>query len=151
MGQTVWISGALFAAALLAGAVVSVSTQDSVAPLDAVEPVAVPEFGAPEQLEDSSAGSALATAAFGLSALQPETFNSQIVIDIIEASPLEYGEKDRLTAKLMAAAALQREESRGGHYREDFPEESAKWKKRTFITLEAATEIAGNMNVEAPA
>ena len=56
-----------------------------------------------EELQVGSTGSALATAAFGLSALQPETFNSQIVRDIIEASPLAYTEKDRLTAKLIAA------------------------------------------------
>lgn len=38
------------------------------------------------------------------------------------------------TGKLIARAALEREESRGGHYREDFPEERAAWKGRR-VTL----------------
>jgi hypothetical protein len=61
------------------------------------------------ELQTGSAGSALATAAFGLSALQPETYNGEVVLDIIEASPLEYAEKDRLTAMLMSAEAGQGE------------------------------------------
>ena len=31
------------------------------------------------------------------------------------------------TARLIAAAALKREESRGGHYRDDFPDERPEW------------------------
>jgi len=42
------------------------------------------------------------------------------------------------TAKLIAIAALTREESRGGHYRSDFPEEREEWQHRTFISLEDA-------------
>ena len=44
-----------------------------------------------------------------MDALQPETFNVEIVQDIIEASPLDLGEKDRLMAKLFAAEAGQAE------------------------------------------
>lgn len=51
------------------------------------------------------------------------------------------------TAKLIAVAALKREESRGGHYRADFTESANTWHHRTFITLKeaeaAAKEIAG--------
>ena len=39
------------------------------------------------------------------------------------------------TAKLIAAAALQRTESRGGHYRSDFPDPDPAWRHRTFMTL----------------
>lgn len=42
------------------------------------------------------------------------------------------------TAKLIAVCALNREESRGGHFRTDFPEESAAWKRRTLVTLAQA-------------
>ena len=44
------------------------------------------------------------------------------------------------TAKLMTIAGLKREESRGGHFRTDFPEERDEFKKRTFITLKQAEE-----------
>jgi L-aspartate oxidase len=46
------------------------------------------------------------------------------------------------TATLIAAAALQREESRGGHFRSDFPTPSEAWHRRTFLTLDEALAIA---------
>jgi L-aspartate oxidase len=45
-------------------------------------------------------------------------------------------------ALLVTAAALQREESRGGHYRSDFPKTDPKQAKRTFLTLDGARRIA---------
>lgn len=46
------------------------------------------------------------------------------------------------TSKMMTVASLMREESRGGHFREDFPEEAAKWRRRSFLTLAEAGKIA---------
>ena len=46
-----------------------------------------------------------------------------------------------ITALLITTAALQREESRGGHFRSDFPQQ-AKHGTRTFITLEQSFAIA---------
>jgi L-aspartate oxidase len=46
------------------------------------------------------------------------------------------------TATLIAAAALDRRESRGGHFRTDFPQASAALAKRTFLTLAEARSIA---------
>ncbi|MEO1141858.1 MAG: L-aspartate oxidase [Pseudomonadota bacterium] len=44
-------------------------------------------------------------------------------------------------AKLITVAALQREESRGGHQRSDFPEQREEWRRRTFIKLAEADNI----------
>jgi L-aspartate oxidase len=46
------------------------------------------------------------------------------------------------TAKLMTVAAIRREESRGGHFRDDFPDEVPQWRHRTFITLGEADQYA---------
>ncbi|MBY6139708.1 L-aspartate oxidase [Leisingera daeponensis] len=45
------------------------------------------------------------------------------------------------TATLIAAAALQREESRGGHFRDDFPDADPAQAHRTRITLDEALAI----------
>lgn len=52
-----------------------------------------------------SNGSALSAAAFGMSALQPETYNGDIVTDIIKASPLAPDQKLKLQGDLRAAEA----------------------------------------------
>ena len=49
------------------------------------------------------------------------------------------------TAKLMAVSALKREESRGGHYRSDFPDQVEAFRKRTFTTLADADAFAANI------
>ncbi|MEM6387433.1 MAG: hypothetical protein AAF718_14480 [Pseudomonadota bacterium] len=113
MGRVVLIFGITLTLtiAVALGVTVQLDRAGDVEPLAALDRSVSARGGAKENMEISqpvqvgSTGSALATAAFGLSALQPETFNSQIVRDIIEASPLAYGEKDRLTAKLAAAEA----------------------------------------------
>ncbi len=49
-----------------------------------------------------------------------------------------------VAAKLIAAAALKREESRGAHYRSDYPRPDAKRAVRTFVTLEDVNAIAAD-------
>jgi L-aspartate oxidase len=43
---------------------------------------------------------------------------------------------------LIAACALRRKESRGGHYRTDYPKTKTAWASRTFVTLKQTREIA---------
>ena len=40
-----------------------------------------------------------------------------------------------LSARLIVECALRRKESRGGHYRRDFPDADARWQRRSSITL----------------
>ena len=49
------------------------------------------------------------------------------------------------TAKLVAAAALARHESRGAHFRSDFPQTDANG-TRSFLTLADAEKIANSIN-----
>ncbi len=51
------------------------------------------------------------------------------------------------TAKLVAISALRRHESRGGHFRTDFPEKRPEWQHRTFLTL-ADAELTVNELME---
>jgi L-aspartate oxidase len=50
-------------------------------------------------------------------------------------------------AKLVTAAALMRQESRGGHWRSDYPETAAKG-ARTFMTLSDAERIAADAQTQ---
>lgn len=57
------------------------------------------------------------------------------------ASDVESFHNMTATATLIAAGALLREESRGGHFREDFPEANAARATRTRITLDEAMAL----------
>ncbi|MGV8853119.1 MAG: L-aspartate oxidase [Devosia sp.] len=48
------------------------------------------------------------------------------------------------SATLVAAAALKRTESRGGHFRTDFPDTDPQWEHHTAMTLEEALTIRTN-------
>lgn len=51
-------------------------------------------------------------------------------------------ENSLITAKMIAVSALIREESRGGHFRTDFPDEIDALAHRSFLTLKKANELA---------
>ncbi len=102
MGQVVWISGVLVAAA----AVWTVTSAGAERPgtVDYETAFVEPEIGEAEILP-AKTGSALATAAFGMQALQPETYNGEVVVNLIKASPLTDTEKSHLKGILQAAEA----------------------------------------------
>ncbi len=104
MGQVVWISGAVASVAIVWA--VASSGADSPETLNKNYDVASADTDNGKTAEfPSTNGSALATAAFGMSALQPETYNEEIVMDIIQASPLNEADKSRLAGDLVAAGA----------------------------------------------
>ncbi|GGB51804.1 L-aspartate oxidase [Roseibium aquae] len=54
-----------------------------------------------------------------------------------------------ITGRIIAASALKRTESRGGHARSDFPDMDPAWAHRTFTTLAEVDEIAASALGEA--
>lgn len=64
--------------------------------------------------------------------------------DIVEAEKICIRQSIRnmmVTGKIIAAAALKREESRGGHFRKDFPSEDPSQAKRSYTTLKEVEAI----------
>lgn len=48
------------------------------------------------------------------------------------------------TAMLIATSAYERQESRGGHYRRDFPEEAAEWANRHVVVTREGCQVVQN-------
>ena len=103
MGQMIWISGMVATIAIVAG-LWSATPENTT---DDVEQARIayvsPAIGEPESVTFGESGSALATAAFGMAALQPETYDGTMVFDIIDASHLGEAEKRVLFAELKEA------------------------------------------------
>ncbi len=53
-------------------------------------------------------------------------------------------------ARMIATGALARTESRGGHYRSDYPNADPAWQHRTFMTLAEADQIGSRVPLAAP-
>jgi L-aspartate oxidase len=67
--------------------------------------------------------------------------------DQIAAGNLSPSSRNFVTlAKLVATAALWREESRGGHFRNDFPEQDEKWRIHSVQQLDAEISSAERIN-----
>ncbi|TCD14251.1 L-aspartate oxidase [Oricola cellulosilytica] len=63
------------------------------------------------------------------------------ILELEEGAETERFRNVLVTAKLIAVSALNREESRGGHFRTDFPEPDDAWKRRTLVTLDQAEAV----------
>ena len=59
----------------------------------------------------------------------------KIIAELEEKAVSDAFRNQLIASKLITVAALQRTESRGGHYRTDYPKPSDAWRHRTFITL----------------
>ena len=106
MGHFVWI----FAALAAVGGVIGLTSLDNHEPRPARPEAERTEASGARTPQRSyndfgSSGRALAVAAFGLSALQPDTYNGELVLEIIDASHLNERQKDELAADLAAAEA----------------------------------------------
>jgi L-aspartate oxidase len=65
----------------------------------------------------------------------------------IEQANLSVSSRNFVTlAKLIATAALWREESRGGHFRNDFPERDEKFRRHSIQKLSAETFSSAQIN-----
>ncbi|HVT15456.1 MAG TPA: L-aspartate oxidase [Thermoanaerobaculia bacterium] len=70
------------------------------------------------------------------------------------ASAVAFGEARNLLAagRLVAAAALARRESRGGHFRSDYPAPDPSWRRRQFVTAAAdGSALCEDAGADAPA
>ncbi len=67
------------------------------------------------------------------------------IMQLEEKNKLQRFENALITSKMIAVSALLRKESRGGHYRTDFPDEIAELAQRSFITWSAACKAAGEL------
>lgn len=50
-----------------------------------------------------------------------------------------------VAGRIVAASALKRTESRGGHARSDYPKESSEWQKRSYTTLAEVEDLSRNV------
>lgn len=109
MGQIIWILAGAAAIGSVIGLTALGNQEPVLAEPETAKPAEVAEVvaAAPTQPVTGfgSSGSALAAAAFGLSALQPDTYDGELVLDIIDASHLNEDEKQDLAADLAAAEA----------------------------------------------
>lgn len=65
----------------------------------------------------------------------------RVILDLESANQSASFANVLATAKLVAVSALRREESRGGHFRTDFPDALEEWHRRTFVTLDEANRF----------
>ncbi len=79
----------------------------------------------------------------------------QVFVDLEKKAVSQSFVNQLTVAKMITVAAWLRQESRGGHYRMDFPNSEANWQHRTFINLrqvdEAIADILAPSSLSTPA
>ncbi|MEL6948375.1 MAG: hypothetical protein AAFO73_12210 [Pseudomonadota bacterium] len=63
------------------------------------------------------------------------------IMELDAANRYQRFENALIAAKLIAVSALERRESRGGHFRSDLPEPVPALAKRSYLTLEKAEKL----------
>nr|WP_319516188.1 L-aspartate oxidase [uncultured Cohaesibacter sp.] len=75
----------------------------------------------------------------------------QIIAELEQKAVTDSFRNQLITSKLITVAAYLRKESRGGHFRKDYPHQEEGWRHRTFITLkQAEAEIARILGEASP-
>lgn len=84
------------------------------------------------------------TSNVGLERSEPELIQAIDFISKMEKAGANDPDLRNMTATclLIAGGALRRKESRGGHYRSDYPQTDPAWATRTFVTLEQVRSLA---------
>ena len=73
------------------------------------------------------------------------------ILELEEKNKYQRFENALITAKMIAVSAVLRSESRGGHYRVDYPDENPDLAQRSFLTWSAACKAADELvNGHAP-
>lgn len=67
------------------------------------------------------------------------------ILELEQKNKYQRFENALITAKMIAVSALLRKESRGGHYRTDFPDEIPEFAQRSFLTWPAACKTADDL------
>jgi L-aspartate oxidase len=70
----------------------------------------------------------------------------RVIAELEAKSPPPRFRNVLVAAKMITAAALRRTESRGGHYRSDFPKADPAWQHRGFMTLADAERMTAELS-----
>lgn len=120
--------------ALVFGARVARHIQSSVSPRVSPEPFAAPRESG--MRGNRRALRAMLTRCAGLERSASGLTEALATLRELDQSPLAPNGNLAVTGSLIAGAALLRQESRGSHYRCDFPQSDSRLARRTFFTLQ---------------
>ncbi|QJW35799.1 L-aspartate oxidase [Cellulosimicrobium protaetiae] len=123
---------------------VAAGSLERVDPVDRLGPSALVAAAARSRIQSIASsgpgvirsGEGLATAAARLAAVRTDAHEASDVVAQPQAAEWETTNVHQVATALTAAATL-RTESRGGHFRTDFPETDPAWERRVLVSLDA--------------